>query len=165
VTLQQEGRKIMPTFAALQSQAVPEGFQLIGREQGISAGEFWGSEEQIAIRYRQPRTLWGLGSEITICWAPQRNIMLTGTTNRVGTPATVNGLTGTYHDGMWMPGSGPDEIRFEPNGIAHWGRDLVHSITLKTSDGVYGLRAPRTVVPHPDGLVSIMSSVHALGPA
>ena len=151
-----------PTFTELQSRAMPQGFQLVGREQDIYAGEFWGSQEQIAIRYRQPRKMWGLGSEITVCWAPQRNIMLTGTTNRVGTPVTVNGLSGTYHDGMWMPGPGPDEVRFEPDGIAHWGRDLVHSITLKTADGVYGVRAPRTIVPHLDGLVRIMSSVHMI---
>ncbi len=151
-----------PTYAALQSPDVPKGFQLIGREQGISAGEFWGSDDQIAIRYRQPRTMWGLGSEITVCWTSQRNIMLTGTTNRVGMPVTVNGLPGTYHDGMWMPGPGPDEVRFEPNGTAHWGRDLVHSITLKTSGGAYGLRAPRTLVPNLDDLIRIMSSVQVL---
>ncbi len=154
-----------PTFAVLQSRAIPAGFQLVGREQGIYAGEFWASDEQIAIRYRQPRKMWGLGSEITICWAPQRNVMLTGTTNRVGTPVTVNGLPATYHDGMWMPGPGPEQVTFEPDGMAHWGRDLVHSLTLKTSDGVYGLRAPRSVVPHVDGLARIMSSVQVLGPA
>ena len=104
--------------------------------------------------------MWGLGSEITICWAPQRNTMLTGTTNRVGTPVTVNGLSAIYHDGMWMPGPGPEQVRFEPDGMAHWGRDLVHTITLKTSDGVYGLHAPRTVVPH----VDVPGARHVLGP-
>jgi hypothetical protein len=127
--------------------------------QGLHAGAFWGSHEQIALRYRIPGQMWGLGSEMTVCWAPERDIMLTGTTNRVGMPVTVNGKAGVYHDGMWMPGPGPDEVRFEPNGTAHWGRDLVHSITIHTEEGVFGVRAPRMSVPHLDTLVQIMSTV------
>jgi hypothetical protein len=150
------------TFDSLQPGFVPEGFRLFGKEQGIYVGEFWGSREQIALHYRKPRQMWGLGSEITICWAPEKNLMLTGTTNRVGVPVTVNGMPGVYHDGMWMPGPGPEEVKFEPNGTAHWGRDLVHSITMHTSEGVFGLRAPRTSVPHLESLVQIMSTMSTI---
>jgi hypothetical protein len=148
-----------PTFDSLQPQFVPAGFHLAGRGQGLQVGEFWGSHEQIFIRYRMSRQVWGLGAEITVCWAPERDLMLTGTTNRVGMPVTVNGKSGVYHDGMWMPGPGPDEVKFEPNGTAHWGRDFVHSITVHTEEGVFGLRVPRASVPHLDTLVEIMSTV------
>jgi hypothetical protein len=147
------------SFATLQPSYVPEGFRLAGKVQGLHVGEFWGSREQMAVRYRQSRGAWGLGAEITVCWAPEKDLMLTGTTGRKGTPVDIGGTRAIYHDGMWMPGAGPDEQHFAVDGVAHWGKELVHSLTVHTSEGVFGLRAPRESVPRLAELVKIMSSV------
>jgi len=77
-----------------------------------------------------------------------------------GVPVNVNGKAATYHDGYWMPGPGPDQVSIaDGKGSAHWGRDFVHSLTLRTGNGVIGLRCPRAVVPDLSGLTDILASI------
>ncbi len=135
------------------------GFRLFGEVQGVDAGEFWGSEEQVAIHYRRPGSPWGFVTEITACWDPNPARTLTGTNNGPAVPVNVNGRQATYHDGTWLPGSGPEQIDVVGGGKAHWGRELVHSLTMRTDRGVFAVRCPRDAVPGLSELVKIMASI------
>jgi hypothetical protein len=144
----------------LSPQRLPSGFKFFGESVGLRVHEFSGSGEQVALRYRVPGAPWGIGSEITVCWAPEANVQLTGTMGHPGVPVNVNGKTATYHDGCWMPGPGPAQVTIaDGRGSAHWGTDFVHSLTLQTENGLIGLRCPRAVVPDLSGLTDILASV------
>jgi hypothetical protein len=145
----------------LRPQHLPSGFKFFGESVGPMVHEFNGSGEQVALRYRIPGTQWGIGSEITVCWAQEADVelSLTGTLGHPGVPVNVNGKTATYHDGCWMPGPGPHQVTIAGRGSAHWGSDFVHSLTLQTGKGVIGLRCPRAVVPHLGGLTDILASI------
>src|SRR6266567_4607276 len=145
--------------AWLTPQRLPSGFKFLGEAVGVSVGEFIGSSQQVALRYRVPGTPWGIGTEISVCWAPEADLELTGTTDYPGVPVNVNAKTATYHDGCWMPGPGPHQVAIADSGVAHWGIDFVHSLTLRTGNGVIGLRCPRAVVPDLRGLTEILASI------
>jgi hypothetical protein len=152
----------MPSFTALEPHYMPKGFKFSAQVNGIHACQFWGSKEQVALLYRPKRTAWGLGSEITVAWAPERDLELSGTTGHAGIPVVAEGRPAVYHDGMWTGGPGPSQRNFEPDGIVHWGRDLVHSLTIHTDHGVFGVRAPHATVPQLGHLIQIMSSMASL---
>jgi hypothetical protein len=146
-------------FTALHADYMPEGFGLATRKHGLKVGEFWGSSEQVAIHFRQPLSAHGM--QITICWAPEKDLMLTGTTGHDGVTVIVNGNEAVYHDGMWTPGPGPEQV-IVGNGAVHWGRDGVHSLTVHTDRGAFALRCPRQAVPGLGEMIKIMSSIPAL---
>jgi hypothetical protein len=54
-------------FDSLHAEDIPIGFGLAARLQGIEVGEFWGSEDQVAIHFRQRRSPHGW--HMSICWA------------------------------------------------------------------------------------------------
>jgi len=143
----------------LSPQRLPGGFKFFAESTGLGVHEFNGSGEQVALRYRVPGTQWGIGSEITVCWATEGDLELAGTMGHPGVPVNVNGKTAIYHDGCWMPGPGPDQVAIADSGSAHWGSDFVHSLTLRTGNGTIGLRCPRAVVPDLSGLTDILASV------
>jgi hypothetical protein len=159
----QEADAVSQSFSSLHPEYIPDGFGLAARLHGINVGEFWGSEDQVAIHFRQRRTPHGW--QITICWAPEQELMLTGTTGHEGAAVIVNGQEAIYHDGMWTPGPGPDQVSVGEDGSAHWGRDGVHSLTMHSDRGVFALRCPKQSVPGLDEMIKIMSSVPALARA
>lgn len=149
-------------FAWLKPRHMIDGFHPFAEVHGNKAGGFPGSEEQVAIHYRKRRSEWGVGSQVIVYWDPQPDRDLIGTTNHAGAPVTVNGKTALYHDGTWMPGPGLDQIDVLTDGKAHWGRDFVHSIIMRTPKGIFALRAPYAVVPSLDELIRIFSSISSL---
>ena len=148
--------------ATLELRHLPDGYRRFGEVRGVDAGEFFGSADQIAIRYRRRGSQWGIGSEITVAWEPQGELALVGTSDQHGVPVRVGRHVGQYHDGYWMPGPGRDQIALPGGGSAHWGTGLVHSVTVRTDSGVVALRCPYQDVPSLSALLKIALSAPAL---
>ncbi len=148
--------------ASIEPRHLPEGFRRFGEVRGAGAGEFAGSPDQIAVRYRRRGSHWGIGSEITVAWDPQGTNGFTGTSDRHGVPVRIGKHVGQYHDGYWMPGPGRDQVSLPGGGVAHWSTAFVHSVTVRTEDGVIAVRCPYEHVADLSTLLKITASVPAL---
>lgn len=135
---------------------VPAPFKRYGAADGAEAGEFWGSEQQVAVRYHRSNSF--RVQKLTVCWDPAVDQVLVGTDQRPGMPVKIKGAEARYHDGSWAPGLGPEQVK-GPLGVLHWDRTREHSLTLHTNRGTFAVRAPRDAVPDPAELVRIMSSM------
>jgi hypothetical protein len=145
-------------FEWLEPGYVPKGFKRIGAVEGVDAGEFWGATDQIAVRYRRRSSQHP--PYLTVCWTADSGQVLTGTDQRAGVPVDVKGNRGAYHDGAWAPGPGDEQVD-TPVGPLHWDRQLVHSLTMRTDDGVFAVSGLRDEVPVGE-LVKIMSTIPAI---
>ncbi|SRR5216683_2013645 len=144
------------SYVWLEPGYIPAPFKRYGVVEGILAGEFWGSEDQVAVRYRRGNSF-GLQA-LTVCWEPSMDRVLVGTDHHAGVPVKIKGSEARYHDGSWAPGPGPEQIR-TPVGPLYWDRTREHSLTLRIGRGVFAVRCPRDGVPDPSELVRIMSSM------
>jgi hypothetical protein len=82
-----------------------------------------------------------------------------GTENHPGEAVELGipSSTAVYHDGLWSPGSGAMERDLGGTRI-HWDRSVAHSITVRTPDGTYAVRAPKEKV----GVAELVELVKSL---
>jgi len=126
---------------------VPPGYSLWTVIQGTDAGGFGfiDSEEQYAATYLRGKMPEANATALSIFRAPPGATTLAATTERVGEQVDLGVRTATavYHDGMWLSGPG-DEQRIVKWWVLHWNRATFHSLTVKDSPLIWGIRGPKT---------------------
>jgi hypothetical protein len=148
--------------AFLQPRQLPDGYRRFGEVRGTGAGEFPGSDTQIAVRYRRSGSQWGLGGEITVAWDSDGGSEFTGSSTERSVPVRIGRHVGQYHAGYWLPGPGSDQVALPGGGMAHWDTGFVHSLTVRTDGGVVALRCPYEHVPDLPAMLKIAASLPAL---
>lgn len=99
---------------------------------------------------------------VEVSASSERGAAAVGTENHVGVPIASErrGVELVYHDGMWAPGPGPQQVQLGSTMI-HWETSLCHSIAATTSTGTVSVRAARDV--DFETLLRITESVPAIG--
>jgi hypothetical protein len=124
---------------------VPSGFRLAGQVIGRASFGFGSTEQQTALFYRRGSDYQDALLPLTVHVAPVATDAVLGSTElRPGTIVELDlrGVTALYHDGIWAPGPGDDEQGLG-GVVIHWDRSTVHSITVRTSQYMVGIRGPK----------------------
>jgi len=89
---------------------------------------------------------------------------LFATENHDGSGVSLKGgsLKATYHDGLWAPGSGPEQRSIGEGLTIHWMRDSFHSLTVARNDLIVGVRGARTRAIRLNDLVVVTEAIPAL---
>jgi hypothetical protein len=128
---------------------VPAGYRswttVLGRDAGGFGVE---SDDQYSMTYARGPMPDDKPSTLLIYRGPVDSGALMGTELHAGESMDIGvaGAASVYHDGMWAPGPGPEERRVGKQTVIHWERSIRHSVTVRTSTGVVGVRGPKAVL-------------------
>lgn len=140
---------------------VPPGYRLTTRLEGRGANAFGGAgDDQLLLSYKRSDAEVAV-FPLVIYAARDSDGILFATEQRPGRPLSlgIKGVRAHYHDGMWAPGSGPDEQRIDDDITIHWSRGGVHSITGVAGRMAMAVRGPVTEATSFDELVAVARSL------
>lgn len=133
-------------MASIRPARIPDGFRLRNRVDGPVAGGFPPEAEQTLLLHTRSWRMEDIRRPLLVFATPDVDQELIGTHDRAGTPVDLGipGVSAVYHDGVWQV----DADIFEAEGLdaaMRWDTTSVHSLTVRTADRVFGVRAPREI--------------------
>jgi hypothetical protein len=139
----------MTSLTVRTPEYVPEGYRSWTTVLGRDAGGFGvTSDGQYSMTFARGPMPDAKADTLLIYRGPVGSGDLMGTQRHAGEPMDI-GVADTstvYHDGMWAPGPGPEERRVGKQTVIHWERSIRHSLTVRTSSQVLGVRGPKAVL-------------------
>jgi hypothetical protein len=123
---------------------LPAGYKLRAEIEGTAAGAFRDDPHQRTLvltrGWAQSDTHFPLLVHLSHAEAGP----LIGTEGRDGEQMDLGAEHGdaVYHDGIWMPGPGRDQVS-DAGVVVHWNRHDVHSVTVRTMTRTIGIRGTR----------------------
>jgi hypothetical protein len=136
---------------------IPHGYSYGFRIDGEAGPGFIRDPDQTVLIYT--RSAVDSTHPLMISLSPSRRLELMATEGHPGLPVALDsGAEAVYHDGLWSSGPGLDERR-DGDVVVHWDRSDAHSITVRTEDGVYGVRGARSRGVTVDELLKIANSL------
>jgi hypothetical protein len=138
---------------------VPPGYALRDRQEGALILGFGGVDGQVALAYARSTELVDLVLPLTVHTGPPDAPSLSCTENRNGVEIPLAGGAATYHDGWWAPGDGYAAQWLPDGSVFHWGREDVHSVTVRTPNATLAVRGARSRGIGLDELCRVAASV------
>jgi hypothetical protein len=133
-----------PTASHAMPSHVPPGFSLRRQVDGMAARAFRDDPDQLTLVYTRGSRREDWTAPLTVHVTRLLDRELTATENRPGTPVDLGkpDVSAVYHNGMWAMDA--DLAQAEgPERALYWHTGSAHSITVRTTDLVLGIRAPR----------------------
>lgn len=126
--------------ASVAPKHMAQGFTLRRRLDGPRAPGFWGEDDQVTLVHTRGRTSSDWLNPISVHVTANTKAVLSATENRpgVGVDVGLEGVEAIYHDGWWAPSA-------TGAGMPRWLTGTVHSVTIRTSQRVFAVRAPASV--------------------
>jgi hypothetical protein len=139
---------------------VPAGFKFRAELRGATGFGFPGDASQLTFVYARTALDEDRLFPLTLSVSTATSARLVGTEQHRGTRIRLPHARSyaTYHDGLWMLGSGADERVVGDSTTIHWDRSDVHSLTVRRGGRVYAVRGARSRGVGLEDLVRILES-------